>query len=98
VIINDSLGRPWRLGTVGTAVGASGIRTLWDRRGAPDLQGRPLEITEVGYADELAAAASAVMGQGHEGTPIVIIRGLQRPLGDGQAQELQRPSHMNLFK
>lgn len=98
VIINDSLGRPWRLGTVGTAIGASGIRTLWDRRGDPDLQGRLLEITEVGYADELAAAASAAMGQGNEGTPFVIIQGIPFPLGDGKARDLQRPSHMNLFK
>lgn len=98
VIINDSLGRPWRLGTVGTAIGASGIRTLWDRRGDPDLQGRRLEITEVGYADELAAAASAAMGQGNEGTPVVIIKGVPPPLGDGKARDLQRPSHMNLFK
>ena len=71
VIINDSHGRAWRNGTVGVAIGASGIAALLDLRGKPDLFGRALRITQVGLADELAAAASLLMGQADEGTPIV---------------------------
>ena len=77
VIINDSHGRAWRNGTVGVAIGASGMPALLDLRGEPDLFGRALRITQVGFADELAAAASLLMGQGDEGTPIVLIRGVQ---------------------
>ena len=98
VIINDSIGRAWRLGTVGTAIGVSGIPALLDRRGEPDLQGRKLEITEVGLADELAAAASAVMGQAAEGRPAVIIRGGAWPRRDASAHELLRPREKDLFR
>jgi coenzyme F420-0:L-glutamate ligase/coenzyme F420-1:gamma-L-glutamate ligase len=98
VLINDSVGRAWRLGTIGTAIGASGIPGLLDLRGTPDLDGRALQITEVGYADELAAAASAVMGQAGEGRPVVLIRGLVLPRRDGSARELQRPLDQDLFR
>jgi coenzyme F420-0:L-glutamate ligase/coenzyme F420-1:gamma-L-glutamate ligase len=69
VIISDSVGRPWRLGTVGLAIGAAGVPSLWDRRGEKDLSGRPLEVTEVGFADAVAAAAVLVMGEGGRGLP-----------------------------
>ncbi len=98
VIINDSLGRAWRLGTVGVAIGVAGLPGLLDRRGEKDLQGRPLLITEVGYADELAAAASAVMGQADEGRPVVLIRGATWPRRGGTAQELQRERGKDLFR
>ncbi len=98
VIVNDSIGRAWRLGTVGTAIGVSGLPALQDRRGEPDLQGRRLEITEVGLADEIAAAASAVMGQAAEGRPAVIVRGLAWPRRDGRAAELPRPRDKDLFR
>jgi coenzyme F420-0:L-glutamate ligase/coenzyme F420-1:gamma-L-glutamate ligase len=98
VLINDSVGRAWRLGTVGTAIGASGLPGLLDLRGTPDLHGRALQITEVGYADELAAAASAVMGQGDEGRPVVVIRGARLARRDGNARELQRPREQDLFR
>lgn len=75
VIINDSSGRPWRKGVVGMAIGCAGVQSLWDRRGALDLDSRPLNITEVGAADELATMASWLMGQGDEGLPAVLIRG-----------------------
>lgn len=75
VIVNDSSGRPWRNGVVGVAIGCAGLAPLWDRRGASDLNGRALEVTEVGIADELAAAASLVMGQGDEGVAAVLVRG-----------------------
>jgi coenzyme F420-0:L-glutamate ligase/coenzyme F420-1:gamma-L-glutamate ligase len=76
VLIIDSIGRAWRLGTVGTAIGVSGMAALLDLRGQLDLHGRPLETTEIGLADELAAAASLTMGQAAEGTPIVLARGV----------------------
>ncbi|MDP6792539.1 MAG: coenzyme F420-0:L-glutamate ligase, partial [Anaerolineales bacterium] len=80
VIINDSHGRAWRTGTVGLALGTSGVPTLLDLRGAPDLYGDQLEVTQVGLADEIAAAASVLMGQADEGQPVVHIRGLPYPL------------------
>ena len=98
VIINDSLGRAWRMGTVGVAIGVAGLPGLLDRRGETDLQGRPLLITEVGMADELAAAASAVMGQAAEGRPVVLIRGVAWPRREGIARELQRPRGKDLFR
>jgi coenzyme F420-0:L-glutamate ligase/coenzyme F420-1:gamma-L-glutamate ligase len=98
VIINDSLGRAWRLGTVGVAIGVAGLPGLHDRRGERDLHGRELLITEVGMADELAAAASAVMGQADEGRPAVLIRGVDWPRREGSARELQRPKGKDLFR
>ncbi len=75
VIISDSLGRAWRLGTIGTAIGTSGLANLIDRRGETDLFGRVLQATLVARADELAAAASLVIGEAAEGTPVAVIRG-----------------------
>jgi coenzyme F420-0:L-glutamate ligase/coenzyme F420-1:gamma-L-glutamate ligase len=98
VIINDSIGRAWRLGTVGTAIGAAGLPALFDRRGEPDLQGRELKITQVGLADELAAAASALMGQAAEGRPAVLVRGGDWPRSDGRARDLLRPRERDLFR
>jgi coenzyme F420-0:L-glutamate ligase/coenzyme F420-1:gamma-L-glutamate ligase len=98
VIIADSIGRAWRLGTIGTAIGAAGVRCLTDLRGAPDMNGRPLQTTDVGTADELAAAASLVMGQGAEGTPVVLIRGAGASLGEGRAVDLVRPLAMDLYR
>ncbi len=98
VVINDSLGRAWRNGTVGTALGAAGLPALLDLAGTPDLYGRKLRTTEVGIADEIAAAASLLMGQAGEGTPAVLLRGLKLPARDGSAQELIRPREIDLFR
>jgi coenzyme F420-0:L-glutamate ligase/coenzyme F420-1:gamma-L-glutamate ligase len=98
VIIADSVGRAWRLGTIGTAIGAAGVRCLTDLRGAPDMNGRLLQTTDVGTADELAAAASVLMGQAGEGTPVVLIRGAGSALGEGRAVDLVRPVEMDLFR
>lgn len=98
VIINDSHGRAWRNGTVGVAIGASGVSALLDLRGRPDLFGRALRITQVGLADELAAAASLMMGQSDEGTPIVLIRGLSGGAREGRAADLIRSREMDLFR
>src|SRR5258707_8466355 len=76
VIISDSFGRAWRRGTCGVAIGAAGLPSLMDLRGSPDLFGRALQVSVTGHADEIAAAASLVMGQGAEGQPVVIVRGL----------------------
>lgn len=98
VIINDSLGRAWRNGTIGTALGAAGLPALLDLAGVPDLFGRKLRTTEVGLADEIAAAASLLMGQAGEGTPVVLLRGLKLPGRDGSAAELIRPRDIDLFR
>ena len=74
VIISDSVGRAFRLGTVGLAIGVAGIPSLWDRRGEADLSGRRLEATEVGFADAVAAAAVLVMGEAAEGRPSALVR------------------------
>jgi coenzyme F420-0:L-glutamate ligase/coenzyme F420-1:gamma-L-glutamate ligase len=98
IVINDSLGRAWRNGTVGAAIGAAGIEALLDLNGEPDLFDRPLQSTQVGLADELAATASLVMGQGREGRPVVLIRGLERGHGRGSAADLVRPRDQDLFR
>ena len=98
VVINDSHGRAWRNGTVGVAIGAAGIAALLDMRGAPDLFGRPLLTTEVGLADELASAASLLMGQAAEGSPAVLVRGMTLTRREGNARELIRPRRLDLFR
>jgi coenzyme F420-0:L-glutamate ligase / coenzyme F420-1:gamma-L-glutamate ligase len=98
VMIIDSIGRAWRNGTIGTAIGVSGLPGLLDLRGTSDLFGRALETTEVGLADELAAAASLMMGQAGEGRPVVLARGLGYGRCDGTAQELIRTREKDLFR
>ena len=98
VIINDSFGRAWRLGTAGTAIGVAGLPGLLDLRGQSDRNGRALATTEVGIADELAAAGSLLMGQAAEGRPVVLIRGYVAQRRDGTAAELIRPKHFDLFR
>jgi len=98
VIINDSMGRAWRKGTVGTAIGASGITALKDLRGHPDMLGQELEITEVGHADEIAAAASLVQGQADEAIPVVLISGLKPDPSEQKAKDLLRPKSEDLFR
>jgi len=98
VIINDSHGRAWRNGTVGVALGAAGLPALLDLRGTPDLFDYPLQVTQVGLADELAAAASMLMGQAAEGRPIIHVRGVPYRLREGNAQELIRPKELDMFR
>jgi len=98
VLIIDSHGRVWRNGTVGVAIGIAGLPGLQDLRGKPDLLGYTLQVTQVGAADELAAAASLVMGQAAEGTPVVHARGFPYPLRDGSLKELIRPKEQDLFR
>ena len=98
VAVIDSHGRAWRIGTVGMCIGLSGVPAVIDERGWQDLFGYTLRITMVGVADELAAAASLVMGQAAEGTPIVHVRGFPYPLREGSLQELIRPRDLDLFR
>jgi coenzyme F420-0:L-glutamate ligase/coenzyme F420-1:gamma-L-glutamate ligase len=98
VIVADSLGRAWRNGTVGTALGAAGLAALADLRGRADLQGRALRVTEIGLGDELAAAASILMGQADEGLPVCLIRGVPYPAADGSGQDLIRARERDLFR
>ena len=97
VLITDSRGRPFRRGTVGFALGSSGLPTLWDRRGAVDRHGRKLEATESGVADSIAAAADLVAGQADEGRPLTLVRGLRfSPSGD-TSKTLLRDAENDLY-
>ena len=98
VMIIDSHGRAWRNGIVGVSIGVSGVPGVVDQRGERDLFGYELTATEIGAADELAAAASLVMGQVAEGTPIVHVRGFPYSLRDAGLGELLRPKEKDLFR
>jgi coenzyme F420-0:L-glutamate ligase/coenzyme F420-1:gamma-L-glutamate ligase len=98
VVINDSFGRAWRNGVTGVAIGVAGIPALVDMRGAHDRTGRVLRVTEIAAADELAAAASLVMGQAGEGLPVVLARGFPYPRREGSAAELVRARALDLFR
>jgi coenzyme F420-0:L-glutamate ligase/coenzyme F420-1:gamma-L-glutamate ligase len=99
VIVNDSHGRPWREGTVGVAIGLAGLVPVQDLRGRPDLVGYRLRYTTVGFADQVAAAASLVMGQADEARPVVLVRGLAYDSGeDASAHQILRPRETDLFR
>jgi coenzyme F420-0:L-glutamate ligase/coenzyme F420-1:gamma-L-glutamate ligase len=100
VIVADSFGRPWRLGTVDVAIGAAGVALLDDWRGRADAQGRPLRVTEVAIADQLAAAADLARAKDSQ-EPVVIVRGADRAITDGDgpgAAALRRPPERDLFR
>jgi coenzyme F420-0:L-glutamate ligase / coenzyme F420-1:gamma-L-glutamate ligase len=98
VIISDSFGRPWRRGTAGVAIGSAGIPSVIDLRGQPDLFGRKLEVSIVGFADEIAAAASLLQGQAAEAQPVVVVRGLTWTAPDTSVAEVIRPPEEDLFQ
>ena len=98
LLISDSAGRAWRCGTVGIAIGAAGVPSLWDRRGEQDLAGRPLEVTEVGFADAAAAMAVLAMGEAAEARPAALIRGLTWSAPVRPASALVRPKTDDLFR
>jgi coenzyme F420-0:L-glutamate ligase/coenzyme F420-1:gamma-L-glutamate ligase len=98
IVINDSFGRPWRHGVVGVALGAAGLPSLLDLVGAPDLYGRKMRVTEVAVADEIAAAASLIMGQVDAGKPVIHVRGLQWHAPERNAAALVRPKQQDLFR
>lgn len=98
VIINDSFGRPWRNGVVGVALGVAGLPSLLDMIGAPDLFGRPMQVTEIAVADEIAAGASLLMGQAAEALPVVVVRGLTFTAAARPASALVRPRERDMFR
>lgn len=98
VIVSDSLGRAWRMGTMGTAIGCAGIRPVRDRCGETDLFGRVLQSTRIGVADEIAAAASLVIGEAAEAIPVAIVRGAAYDRDeDAGVSMLLRPAAEDLF-
>ena len=97
VVVTDSFGRPFRLGTVGAAIGVAGLPALWDQRGGVDLFGRVLEQTVTALADQVAAAADLVLGQADEARGAVVVRGLRFPVGAHSARELVRPTAEDLY-
>ncbi len=100
VIVSDSHGRPWRVGTVGVCIGCAGLPPIWNQRGLHDLFGYELTGSEECIADELTGAASLVMGQSNEGTPVILIRGYVLPKGvpPAPSKTIQRPKGMDVFR
>jgi coenzyme F420-0:L-glutamate ligase/coenzyme F420-1:gamma-L-glutamate ligase len=98
VVIADSMGRAWRQGIVGHAIGVAGVQALVDLRTSLDLFGRALRSTQIGLADEIAAAATMVMGQGAEGRPVVLVRGFGGFDHPTNARELVRDKDRDLFR
>src|SRR5260370_42527985 len=98
VIVTDSWGRAWRRGTVGGALGAAGLPALMDMRGRPDLFGHELRVTQTGFADEVASAASLLMGQADEARPVILVRGLTWDAQAMPAATLIRSAEEDLFR
>ncbi len=99
VIISDSMGRAWRLGTTGHAIGSSGVKTIIDLRGkSKDLFGRELQTTVIGFADQIASAAALVIGESNEGKPVAIVRGIDMPSDSDNVNDLIRPKKEDLFR
>lgn len=98
VIINDSFGRPWRNGVVGVALGAAGVPSLLSQVGVPDMFGRTMRVTEIAIADEIASAASLLMGQAGAGLPAILVRGLKLDGPASAAAALARPKSQDMFR
>lgn len=98
VVVSDSFGRPWRRGVQNVALGCAGLPSLVDRRGERDREGRTLEVTEVAFADAIAAGAALVMGEAAESTPVVLVRGLEWQAPERDASALLRPKAEDLFR
>lgn len=98
VLIIDSHGRAWRLGTVGVSIGTSMVPELVNKIGDQDLFGRELRVTVIGAADQLAAAAALVMGEADEGIPVVHVRGFPYPLRSSSIDEVIRPRNKDMFR
>ncbi|WP_230280565.1 MULTISPECIES: coenzyme F420-0:L-glutamate ligase [unclassified Croceicoccus] len=98
VIISDSFGRPWRIGTTNVAIGVAGPPAVIDERGKPDRDGRIMQVTQIAFADAAAGAAGLVMGEGPEGLPACVLRGLPWQHGDQTSRNLLRPAGEDLFR
>jgi coenzyme F420-0:L-glutamate ligase/coenzyme F420-1:gamma-L-glutamate ligase len=98
VVISDSFGRPWRRGSVGVAIGVSGMPAILDQRGHRDLFGREMQVTISAFADQVASLACLLMGEGAEGIPAVLVQGLSWTAPSGTGQDLIRPAAEDLFQ
>ena len=98
VVVSDSFGRPWRMGTVNVAIGIAGTPALIDRRGEQDRDGRVMQMTLIAFADAVAAAAGLAMGEGAEGVPAAVVRGLGWACAAQSADALLRPIGEDLFR
>jgi coenzyme F420-0:L-glutamate ligase/coenzyme F420-1:gamma-L-glutamate ligase len=98
VIISDSMNRPWRLGTIGGAIGSAGITVLDDRRGGHDIYGRELKVTMINRADSIATAATLVMGETTEKTPVALVRGFPAEDSPDSARDIIRPLEEDMFR
>jgi len=98
VIIADSMNRPWRMGTIGGAIGCAGVNVLDDHRGGTDIYGRELKVTLINRADALAGAATLLMGETTEKIPLVLIRGVAPYTGTGSARDIPRPLEEDMFR
>ncbi len=102
VIISDTQGRAFREGAIGTAIGISGMDAIWNRKGEKDLYGRELQTTSIAVADELASAASILMGQADEGIPVVVIKGVsyvkELKSNNSTVKDLIRPRKYDVFR
>jgi coenzyme F420-0:L-glutamate ligase/coenzyme F420-1:gamma-L-glutamate ligase len=98
VIVSDSMNRPWRLGTIGGAIGAAGVRVLDDRRGQHDIYGRELKVTLINRADSIATAATLIMGETTERTPVALVRGFPAEETDQRARDAIRPLDEDMFR
>lgn len=98
ILITDSIGRPWRMGTTGVALGSAGIETIRDLRFDKDIFGRELLVTETADADSLASAACLLMGEGDDATPVVLIRGYETVISDQNTNQLLRPKEDDMFR
>ena len=98
IVISDSFGRPWRRGVVNVALGAAGLPALVDWRGEADRNGRPMQVTQIALADMIARAAGLIMGEGAEGIPAALVRGLSWDAPCGPAADLVRPAEEDLFR
>ena len=98
VIIADSMNRPWRMGTLGAAIGCAGVQVLDDLRGGEDMYGRELKVSMVNIADSVTAAACLLMGETTEGTPLVVVKGLAKVAEGEKAADIMRPIEDDLFR
>jgi len=98
IIITDSIGRPWRIGTTGVALGCAGITPVRDLRGDKDMFGHELMVSETADADSLASAACLLMGEGNNATPLVLIRGYKVSNTDQDSRQLLRPKEDDMFR
>jgi coenzyme F420-0:L-glutamate ligase/coenzyme F420-1:gamma-L-glutamate ligase len=98
VIIADSVGRAWRMGTTGMTLGCAGVEALANLRGQHDMFGRELQVSEHAIADSIASAAQLLMGEANEATPVVVMRGLGQGKSTQNSKVLLRPAAEDMFR